>query len=301
MELRQLTYFLAAAQTQNFRRAAELCLVAQPALSRQIAALETELGVELFKRANQRVSLTPVGQEFARYAQQALERLQQGQQAMANILDGQEGLVVIGCIEPLATAFLPNFFHAFQHRYPRIRLSVRVSRTDDVLNMVEHAEVDLGLIFHPTMQRALLIVKELFRQPLQLLVPVGHPFLSRNAAELSLPDILAEPLVLPRANSRLRRIIDQILAHQGLTCQPIIEIDSIAGLKELVRQGCGISFIPAALLSRNRAETGTALIPLADLSELFVFALVYRGPGSISPPARQFIKMLTETVTASKL
>ena len=300
MELRQLTYFLAAAQTQNFRKAAELCLVAQPALSRQIAALETELGVELFQRANQRVSLTPAGHEFATYAQQALERLQQGQQAMANILDGQEGLVTIGCIEPLATAFLPHFFHAFQQRYPQIRLSVRVSRTDDVLSMVEHAEVDLGLIFHPTSQRTLLIVKELFRQPLQLLVPAGHPFLQRNTGELSLHDILAEPLVLPRANSRLRRIIDQLFARQGLTCQPIVEIDSIAGLKELVRQGCGITCIPAALLGRNIAETGTALIPLADLSEQFVFALVYRGPGSISPPARQCIKMLTEMVATSK-
>src|SRR5258708_33902220 len=90
MEIRQLTYFLAAAQTENFRKAADLCLVAQPALSRQIATLETELGVELFKRANQRVSLTEAGREFSTYAQQALARLQEGQQAMAQILAGQE-------------------------------------------------------------------------------------------------------------------------------------------------------------------------------------------------------------------
>ena len=61
MEFRQLTYFLAAAHTQNFRKAAELCLVTQPALSRQIAALEKELGTTLFKRVQQRVEITPAG------------------------------------------------------------------------------------------------------------------------------------------------------------------------------------------------------------------------------------------------
>jgi DNA-binding transcriptional LysR family regulator len=77
MEFRQLTYFLAAAQTQHFRKASEICLVAQPALSHQIASLEAELGVALFKRVKQRVVLTPTGQEFAAYARGALELLQQ--------------------------------------------------------------------------------------------------------------------------------------------------------------------------------------------------------------------------------
>ena len=73
MEFYQLTYFLAAAQTQNFRKAAELCIVAQSALSRQIAALEEELEVELFKRNKKRVTLTPAGQEFALYVRNAMD------------------------------------------------------------------------------------------------------------------------------------------------------------------------------------------------------------------------------------
>ena len=292
MELRQLTYFLAAVQTQNFRKAAELCLVAQPALSRQIAALETELGIALFKRANQRVSLTSAGRDFAVYAREALERLQQGQQAMANLLDGQEGTVQLGCIEPLATAFLPTFFRAFRQRYPRIHLNVRVNRTDEVLGMVEREEVDLGLIFHPTSQREILVVKELFRQPLQLLVPDGHPLLSQG--NLTLTQILTEPLVLPRATSRLRRIVDQVLVQRGLSIQPVVEIDSIAGLIELVRQGCGITFMPPALLGGPSTDGDMTFVPLAELTEQFVFALIYQRAGSIAPPARRFINLLTE-------
>src|SRR5689334_5463425 len=110
MELRQLTYFLAAAQTQNFRKAADICIIAQPALSRQIAALETELGVQLFERVKQRVILTPAGREFATYVRGALEHIQQGQQAMARLQDGVHGTIRIGSIEPLTTSFLPNIF-----------------------------------------------------------------------------------------------------------------------------------------------------------------------------------------------
>src|SRR5579884_4154568 len=108
MEFYQLTYFLAAAQTQNFRKAAELCLVAQSALSRQIAALEDELEVELFTRNKKRVALTPAGQEFAIYVRNAMEQLQEGQQFLAELRAGERGTIRIGCIESLASAFLPS-------------------------------------------------------------------------------------------------------------------------------------------------------------------------------------------------
>ncbi len=299
MEFRQLTYFLAAAQTQNFRKAAELCLVAQPALSRQIAALEQELGVTLFKRAKQRVSLTPAGQEFAVYAKNALEQLQQGQQAMVNVQEGQEGCVLIGCVEPLATAFLPAIFPSFHQRYPRIRLNVRVGRTDDVLSLVQRGEVDLGLIFDPTARPDTLVVKELFRQSLHLLVPAQHP-LARSSTPLPLQAILAEPLVLLRETSRLRRSIERILAQRGMTVQPLVEIDSIAGLKELVRQGCGVTFMLPALFGSDHLDSEVAVVPIADIMEEFIFALVYRRSGSISRPARQFIHMIVEATSGGR-
>jgi DNA-binding transcriptional LysR family regulator len=122
MEFHQLTYFLAAAQTQNFRKAAELCMVAQSALSRQIATLEDELEVTLFTRHKKRVTLTEEGREFALYVRNALEQLQEGQLFLAELQAGQRGTIRIGCIESLATAFLPMLFASFHQQYPNIRL-----------------------------------------------------------------------------------------------------------------------------------------------------------------------------------
>jgi DNA-binding transcriptional LysR family regulator len=286
MELRQLSYFLAAAQTRSFRKAAELCLVAQPALSRQIAALEAELGNPLFTRSKQGVTLTHAGEVFVEYAARALEHLQRGRQAMVNMQEGVEGTISIGCVEPLATAFLSALFQRFHQQFPRMRLSVRVARTDDVLSLVEQAEVDLGLIFDPDMQPEILVIKELFQQPLHLLVSSQHPLAQRaEQGPLQLVDVLNEPVVLLRETSRLRRRIEQIVARRGVRLQPIVEIDSMEGLKE----GAGITFLPPALLGSGQVRTELSLFPLLDVTEQFGFALVYRAFGATPRPALQFI------------
>jgi DNA-binding transcriptional LysR family regulator len=296
MELRQLTYFLTAVQTRSFRKAAELCLVAQPALGRQIAALEKELGVSLFTRAKQRITVTPAGNEFAIYARNALEQLQQGQQAMTNMQEGEEGTITLGCVEPLATAFLPTVFHSFHQRYPGIHFNVQVLRTDDMMTLIEHEELDLGLIFDPTIRPEVLVFKELFRQPLHVVMPAQHPLAQRQqtATSLVLEQILTEPLVLLRQTSRLRRIIDRILMQRGMVVQPIVEIDSIGGLKEMVKQGSGITLMLPAVLGPSQGGDAIAIVPLADMPEQFIFALVYRRFGAISRPARQFINVVTQ-------
>lgn len=292
MEFRQLTYFLAAAQTQNFRKAAELCLVAQSALSRQIAALEDELEVELFARHKKRVTLTPAGEEFARYVRNALEQLQEGQQWLSELRAGQRGLVRIGCIESLATAVLPDLFATFHQSYPQIRLKIVVSHTDELITLVEQGEVELGLILDPRLQSELLISKELFRQPLHLLVSAKHPLAQAHALAVTLEHITNEPFLLLDESSRMGQISKRIFAQRGLTVRPLVEVESVEGLKEMVRQGIGVTLTLPALIRPSQIGQDLTLLPLTDLQEEFIFALVYRRVGSISRAAREFIRII---------
>lgn len=294
MEFHQLTYFLAAAQTQNFRKAAELCLVAQSALSRQIAALEDELEVALFTRAKKRVILTPEGQEFARYVRKAMEQLQEGQQWLNELHAGQRGTIRLGCIESLATSFLPALFTAFHRQYPQVRMNVRVNHTDELITLVEQGEVELGLILDPHLQSELLITKELFRQPLHLLVSARHPLAQRGGAAVTLAQIVAEPLLVLDKTSRMGQITTRIFAQRGLSVQPLIEIESVEGLKEMVRQGIGVTLTLPALIRPGQVGQDLALLPVADLAEEFIFALIYRRVGSISRAARAFIRVIAE-------
>jgi DNA-binding transcriptional LysR family regulator len=294
MEFHQLTYFLAAAQTQNFRKAAELCLVAQSALSRQIAALEDELEVALFIRQKKRVILTPAGQEFALHVRNAMEQLQQGQQFLTELQAGQRGTMYIGCIESLATAFLPTLFASFHQRYPHVRLKVRVNHTDELITLVEQGEVELGLILDPQLQSELLIIKELFRQPLHLLVSAQHPLAQSKVAAVTLEQITTEPLLVLDETSRMGQITKRIFAQRGLPVRPLVEIESVEGLKEMVRQGIGVTLTLPALIRPYQIGNDLALLPITGLEEEFIFALIYRRIGTISRVAREFIKTIAQ-------
>jgi DNA-binding transcriptional LysR family regulator len=297
MEFRQLTYFLAAAHTQNFRKAAEMCLVTQPALSRQIGALEKELGIELFRRVKQHVELTSAGQTFVTYAQNALEVLQQGEQELARWQQGQQGTVLIGCNQSLAAAFLPPLLATFRKSHPDIQLKVKVHSSDEVISLVEQGAVDLGFIYDPAVRSTVVMIKELFRQPLHLLTPAHHPLVHLDARERTLERILTESLLVLGETARLRKVLERMFMQRGLSIQAKIEIDSIEGLKELVRQGCGVTLIPPALLWRALLNDGLALLPIADVTETFIFALVYRRVGSLTVPARQFMNMVVEATS----
>lgn len=292
MEFYQLTYFLAAAQTQNFRKAADLCLVAQSALSRQIATLEDEVEVALFTRYKKRVTLTPEGEEFAVYVRNAMELLQEGQQFLAELQSGERGTIRIGCIESLATAFVPALFATFRQRYPHVRLKVVVNHTDELVTAVEQGEVELGLILDPRQQSELLIVKALFRQPLHLLVSAQHPLAQAKVAAVTLEQVMNEPLLLLDQTSRMGQITTRIFAQRGLPVRPLVEIESVEGLKEMVRQAIGVTLTLPALIRPSQIGKELVLIPVADVDEEFLFALVYRRVGPISRAAREFINAI---------
>ncbi len=294
MELYQLTYFLAAAQTENFRKAAELSLVAQSALSRQIAALEDELGVALFTRRKKRVTLTQEGQEFARYVRNAMEQLQEGQQWITELQTGQRGTIRMGCIESLATAFLPTLFAAFHQRYSHIRLKVHVNHTDELITQVEQGEIELGLVLDPHQQSELLIVKELFRQPLHLLVSAKHPLAQKNVSTVTLAQIATEPFLVLDQTSRMGQITKRIFAQHRLTVDTLVEIESVEGLKEMVRQGIGVTLTLPALIRPYQIGSELVLLPISDIPEEFIFALVYHRIGSISRAAREFINAISQ-------
>jgi DNA-binding transcriptional LysR family regulator len=301
MEFHQLTYFLAAAQTQNFRKAAELCIVAQSALSRQIAMLEDELEIELFTRNKKRVSLTEEGRNFAHYVRNAMEQLQEGKLFLSEVQAGNRGTIRIGCIESLATAFLPALFAAFHLQYPNIRLKVHVNHTDELITLVEQGELELGLILDPRLQSELLIVKELFRQPLHLLVSSQHALVQKKIQAVSLEQVIAESLLLLDETSRMGQITKRIFAQRGLSIHPLVEIESVEGLKEMVRQGVGVTLTLPALIRPSQIGNELVLLPITDLVEEFIFALIYRRVGTTSRAAREFINTISQKTETSSL
>lgn len=305
MEIRKLTYFVAAAKTENFNRAAELCHVAQPALGRQIAALEAELGFPLFERRKQRVLLTEEGRAYLEYAQAALDQLQRGKQAIGAVRNGLYGNVSIGCIDPLGTTLLPAMLAPLAQRYPQISLQLWFGGADEVAHAVAHGTYDIGLTHLSPMQTAateLLIIHQLYHERLHLVAAASHPLAAatREGNRLTLDTILAEPFVLyPHASgSGIRNVVDRICASHGHTLRPLIETTLTENLKAFVRAGVGLTFLLPTDLGTDPPDPTLALIPLADLVEEFAFVVIYRRGGTLTPATRTVIQAMTRTGAA---
>lgn len=296
MEIPKLTYFLAAAQTRNFRQAAELCSVAQPVLSRQIRSLEEELGVELFHRVKKRVQLTEAGQEFVSYAQQALEALQQGQQAMAELQEGARGLVRIGSIEGFGTEILPRVFARFHNHFPHIRLQVCIRGTDELLHLVEQQHLDfavVGMTFDGGKPPETLVVRDIFRDQLHVLVAAQHPLAQHPRTPLLLEHLIGESLVLLQEGFVARRVIERVFGQRKLPIQAVTEVDMLEGVLAFVRAGVGVTFVPPSMI-RSSQRADVIALPLADLKEDFVFALVQRRFSSLGAAANVMIRTVLD-------
>jgi DNA-binding transcriptional LysR family regulator len=123
MELRQLRYFVAAAEEEHFGRAAARVHISQPPLSQQIQALEAELDVELFERVGRGVRLTRAGAEFLLHARDVLRQSERAAQMAQRAARGEIGKVAIGFVGSLAFTYVPWLIREFRSRYPDIGLS----------------------------------------------------------------------------------------------------------------------------------------------------------------------------------
>ena len=147
MELRVLKYFLMVAKEENITKAAHLLYITQPTLSRQLAQLEEELGVELFRRSNHKVLLTEEGKLLQRRAEEILFLAEKTKKELYCDKNSVTGEISIGCGEFLSMDELAKFLSEFQEKYPNVRFDIYSGTASDVVYKIEQGLLDMGLLF----------------------------------------------------------------------------------------------------------------------------------------------------------
>jgi LysR family hydrogen peroxide-inducible transcriptional activator len=165
MEIHQLTYFVAVAETGSFSRAAERCNIAQPSLSQQIQKLELELGEPLFDRLTRRVVLTDAGRSLLPRAVSILAELQDIKHAMKQESDVSHGTLNVGFIPTIAPFVLPKVIKRFSHDFPQARLAVHEDFTEALVRDLVDGKLDVGITSTPIHNR-LIRTEELLSEPL---------------------------------------------------------------------------------------------------------------------------------------
>lgn len=243
VNLRLLRVFLAVAEAGGFSRAASSLSVAQPILSRQIKALESELGIQLFYRNGRGVVLTKAGEVFEVHARNVLKGMDQAIADLSQLAGSPAGEVVLGLPPTVGYVLSSELIKRFRAEFPKIQLCVTEGFSGHVLEWLAAGKLDVAVLY-ATSKTAVLNVDELLDEELVLVGPPGDPVRLGDGPVLSGSVATRAPLIVPSRSHGLRILLDQQFQARGLTLNVIVEIDSLTTILDLVESGVGYTYLP---------------------------------------------------------
>ena len=285
-ELRHLVYFREVARQLHFRKAAETLAIAQPALSRAIAQLETALDADLLNRTRRGVEVTAAGRLLLEQSEPLLRGLAASPADLQALAGGQTGRVRVAFTGLAMATVLPRILREFHQRHPGIRLELTESPTSVQLVALQSGELGCGF-FHPDAPTPGLRTRVLLRERNGVLLPATHALARR--AKLRLRELAATPFVLfPRAHNP--GFYDRILAAfaaVGVTPRIAEEIWPRANGIGLVRAGLGATFMTPSEAQHLPPEV--TFRPLSGPAPESRLVLGWRQPPEPEPPLAAFL------------
>jgi DNA-binding transcriptional LysR family regulator len=280
MELRHLIYFRKLAEELHFRKASERLHIAQPALSRQIKELESELQVTLFDRNRRKVALTAAGIHLHKQATFILTRLEETKLELKRIQNMELGTVRIGYVSTAMYSMLPAFLNRVKKQIPELQLSLREMTTYDQVQSVRNGTLEMGFARAPV-NDANISQQIVCRESFSLILPAGHPLAGKKIKK-NLSALNDEPFVFfPRHYNPGYYDKTISLCHQaGFT--PRIQYEGVGSntLLQMVASGLGITILPSSIAAVP--DNRVVCIPLDFIPEKAVLAIIYdkdRLPG----------------------
>lgn len=260
MELHQLRYFCAIAETSSFSRAAQQAHVSQPSLSQQIRKLEDELGTRLFDRLGRTVRLTEPGRAFLPRARAVLAELEAARSDLVESEASVRGVVCVGVIPTIAPYLLPPYLATFSGKYPQARVSVVEEITPLLVDRLRSGSMDVAVLALPLPARSHELESFTLRtEKLYAVVPKRHA-LSRRGA-LTLLDLRNDPFLLLRDGHCFRETAVEACKRARLNPQIIFESGHFSTILSMVSAGLGVSIVPEMALEKR---PGCRFIPLSD-------------------------------------
>lgn len=247
MELRQLRYFAAVAQTRNFTRAAEQLHIAQPPLSRQIKQLEDELGVQLLMRNSRPLRLTDAGRVFHEQALQILARVEQMTTATRRIGRNERSVLAIGFVASTLYSGMPQLVRRLRQQRPELDIQLLEMMSMDQIEALKTGRIDIGFgrirAIDPAVQRVVMRDEQLV-----VALPPTSP-LAGDTTPLPLAALTGETLIVYPKEPR-PSFADQVLslfADQGLRPLEIQEVRELQTALGLVAADMGACIIPSSV------------------------------------------------------
>ena len=256
----QVQAFLEVARTGNVSRAAEALYVTQPALTARIQALEKEIGETLFVRTGRGVRLTDAGRVFLPHAERAVQSIDDGRQALADLRSASAGRLALGAAPAVSTYVLPPVLKRFAALHPRVDVAVRTGHSEEILAMVLHDEVQVGLVRtlrHPDIEST-----SLYDDELVLVCYPQHRFARRGTVSLS--EVGRERLIMFDRTSSYFELTQTLFLRGGVVARTVMELDNIEAAKKMVEEGLGVALLPKVSVAREIGSGVLSPVEIAD-------------------------------------
>ncbi len=292
--LRQLRVFRCVAGGRNFSRAGDEMGLTQPAVSRAIGELESQLGLRLLDRTTREVTLTEAGQSLAARLDRVLDELDQTLEDVAELAKASSGNVRVASSPTLSANLMPACIAACAEQAPGIRFLLLDRIQQDVLDSVRSGEVDFGVVIEPSSTEDLAF-ETILSDPFMVVTPVGHALAQKKSVRWAALDGL--PLVLLDHASGSRRLIDRALELHGAACNVRQELGHPTTVFRMVEAGIGISVMPALALP-DGGLPDLAARPLVPRVQRDIM-LIRRRNRALSPLAERVWALVRETAVAS--
>ncbi|MDE2622199.1 MAG: LysR family transcriptional regulator [Betaproteobacteria bacterium] len=258
MNINELRYIVAVAQTRNFRRAAEKCFVSQPALSTAVQKLEDELGLRIFERSRTEVSITPNGERIVSQAALILEEVDRLRLMARQGADPLMGPLRLGVIHTVGPYLLPDLIAQLHRSAPEMPLQVEENTTARLEEELRQGALDVAIVALPLAASGL-TTRPLYSEPFEVVVPKNHRWAGRasiSSAELGEEQVL----LLPSVHCFSTQVVETC-PELGVKHALVQQGNSLETLRNMVASGMGITVLPATANSSKYRSPLLEIIP----------------------------------------
>lgn len=295
MDLKQLDTFVRVAELGSFTRAASVLRVAQPALSRQVRALEVDLRQTLFDRNGRGVTLTEAGKRLLAHARGILQQVERARDELEDLRGAASGRLVMALPPSLSRTLTGPLVRAFRQRLPRATLSVVEGLSAYALEWLVMGRVDCAVVYNATPSPSLDLLP-LVDEPLFLVTPrvPGTPAIG---PAIALRDVAEHALVIPSRPHSMRMLLEAALAAEGRRVRVALEVESVPAMLDLVLQGDGQAVLAQNALQGSGRPEAFQLRPIGPprlAASLWLATSAQRPRGPLIEQGTEVLKALLQ-------
>lgn len=295
MRLEQLKAFLAIADTGSFQKAARQCGTTQPTISRQLQALEAQVGAPLCHRGSP-VTLTQAGDHLLTYARKICQSWSRAMDELVDLLGGKQSQLCIAVIGSVCAYYLPAVVVEFSRLFPDIQLRVTSLGSDRALKVLRDGLVDIAIVMNNPLMTAspAMVTDILYEEPIQVLMADDHPLAKQE--QISWQMLSQQEHVVFKDGYGMQRWVYEQFQSRNLPLKTILEVNVLDAFRGIVRHSQTLALLPRAALLEARYDPTLAIRPIGNFKLTRQVVLVTTQDRLEISPIQQFYQLAQQLI-----